>query len=68
MIYLYAESKALPLALGVVLYVALRAVRFFGWLLAMFVTMLGMGAMWLLFRERKDVRQAANASSPIGRH
>ncbi len=54
----YAESKALPLALGVVLYVALRAIPFFGWLLAVFVTLLGLGAMWLLFRERRKLAAA----------
>ena len=47
----YTENKALPLVLGVVLYVILRAVPFFGWLLSVFVTLRGLGAMWLLFRE-----------------
>ena len=54
----YAESMALPLVLGVVLYVALRAVPFFGWLLAVFVTLLGPGAMWLLFRDWRALTAA----------
>lgn len=54
----YAENKALPLILGVVLYVLLRAVPFFGWLLAVFVTLFGMGAMWLLYRERRALAVA----------
>jgi len=54
----YAENKALPLVLGVVLYVMLRAVPFFGWLLSVFVTLLGLGAMWLLFREWRTLAAA----------
>lgn len=54
----YVENKALPLVLGVVLYVILRAVPFFGWLLSVFVTLLGLGAMWLLFREWRTLAVA----------
>jgi cytoskeletal protein CcmA (bactofilin family) len=54
----YAENKALPLLLGVVLYVLLRAIPFFGWLLSVFVTLLGLGAMWLLYRERRALAEA----------
>ncbi len=54
----YAENKALALVLGVVLYVLLRAVPIFGWLLSVFVTLLGLGAMLLLYRERRALAVA----------
>ena len=54
----YAENKALPLVLGVVLYVLLRAIPIFGWLLSVFVTLLGLGAMWLVYRERRALAMA----------
>lgn len=47
-----AEGKVFPLVLGVLVYVLLRAIPLLGWLLAVFVTLLGMGAIWLLLRER----------------
>lgn len=53
-----AGNKALALVLGVVLYVILRAIPIFGWLLSVFVTLLGLGAMWLLFRERRALALA----------
>ena len=46
-----AESKAWPLVLGVVLYVLLRAIPVLGWIIGLLVTLLGLGAMWLVFRE-----------------
>jgi cytoskeletal protein CcmA (bactofilin family) len=54
----YAENKAVALVLGVVLYVMLRAIPIFGWLLSVFVTLLGLGAMWLLLRERRALAEA----------
>jgi len=46
-----AESKIWPLVLGVVLYVLLRAIPVLGWVIGVIVTLLGLGAMWLVFRE-----------------
>lgn len=46
-----AESKIWPLVLGVVLYVLLRAIPLLGWVIGVIVTLLGVGAMWLVFRE-----------------
>ncbi len=58
-----AESKAWPLALGVVLYVLLRAIPVLGWIIGVLVTLLGVGAMWLVFREwRTPVTAVAEAA------
>jgi cytoskeletal protein CcmA (bactofilin family) len=56
-----AESKVFPLVLGVLIYVLLRAIPLLGWLLAVFVTLLGMGAFWLLLRERQVLRSSSEA-------
>jgi len=48
----YAEYKAWPMVLGVVLYVVLRSVPFVGWLVGVAATLVGLGAMCLLCRER----------------
>lgn len=52
------ESKAWfwPLLLGVVIYVFLRAVPFLGWLFGIIVTLIGMGAMWLVFQDWRKSR------------
>ncbi len=47
----YAESKVWPLVLGVLIYVFLRAIPILGWIFGVVVTLIGMGAMWLAFRD-----------------
>jgi hypothetical protein len=47
----YAERAILALTLGVALYVLVRSVPMLGWLIGAIVTLLGLGAMWLLFRQ-----------------
>ena len=42
----------LSLLIGVIIYVLLRAIPIFGWLVDVFVTIVGLGAMWIYFRER----------------
>lgn len=39
------------LVIGVVLYALLRAIPILGWLIALVVTLIGMGAMWLVYRQ-----------------
>jgi|SaaInl7_200m_RNA_FD_contig_81_375246_length_1573_multi_6_in_0_out_0_2 hypothetical protein len=57
-----AESKAWALVLGVVIYVLLRAIPILGWLVGIFVTLIGMGAMWLVFQDwRKPALVEAEA-------
>ncbi len=52
------ESKVWPLVLGVVLYVLLRGIPILGWFFGLFVTLIGLGAMWLVFRDWNKARQA----------
>jgi len=46
-----AETKIWPLVLGVLIYVLLRAIPVLGWIIGVIVTLIGMGAMWLVFKE-----------------
>lgn len=47
----YAGNKAVVLVVGVVLYVIVRGIPLLGWLVGVAVTLVGVGAMWLAFRE-----------------
>ncbi len=47
----YAESKVWPLILGVVIYVLIRAIPVLGWIIGVVVTLIGIGAMWLVFQD-----------------
>jgi len=58
----YAETKVWPLVLGVLIYVFLRAIPILGWIVAVVITLIGMGAMWLAFQDwRKPVAVAEAA-------
>ena len=46
-----AKTKIWPLVLGVLIYVLLRAISILGWIIGAIVTLIGMGAMWLVFKE-----------------
>lgn len=46
-----AESIAWPLVLGILLYVLLRAIPILGWWIGAFVTLIGLGAIWLVYRD-----------------
>ncbi len=39
------------MVIGVVLYALLSAIPFLGWLIALVVTLIGVGAMWLVYRQ-----------------
>ena len=54
----YAERVILALTLGVALYILIRSVPVLGGLIGAIVTLLGLGAMWLLFRQRGGVSPA----------
>jgi hypothetical protein len=47
----YAEHKGWTLLLGVALYVLLRGIPFIGWLIGLAATLIGLGALWLIWRE-----------------
>lgn len=56
-----ADSKLWPLVLGAFLYVLLRGIPVLGWFLGVAVTITGMGAMWLLLREKPKKPAAKKA-------
>ena len=49
----YEDQKIWSMLLGVLLYTFLRAIPIFGFAIAVFVTFIGIGAMWLAYRDRK---------------
>ena len=51
----YEEQVIWPMAVGLLLYTFLRAIPFIGPVVGMVVTLIGLGAMWLTYRDRKGV-------------
>jgi len=49
----YENRKIWSMLVGVLLYTFLRAIPIFGFAIAVFVTLIGIGAMWLAYRDRK---------------
>lgn len=45
------ESKIWPMLLGVIIYVMLRSIPFVGWIIGAIVTVIGLGAMWLVYQN-----------------
>jgi len=68
----YAERVILALTLGVALYILVRSVPVLGGVIGAIVTLLGLGAMWLLFRQRRGVSptrtqpQETRVANPTG--
>ena len=46
------QYKVLPLLLGLFLYVLLASIPYFGWVVAVLVNAMGLGAAWLAYREK----------------
>jgi hypothetical protein len=49
------KHKALVFALGLMLYVLLAAIPYFGWVVGIIATILGVGAVLLAFRESREI-------------
>lgn len=45
--------------LGVLIYVLLRSIPFLGWFIGLVATVIGLGAMWLLFQDWRNARKPA---------
>jgi hypothetical protein len=54
----YADRAVWPLLLGIVLYVLARSIPLLGWLIGLLVTLAGLGAMWMLFREGRRTSES----------
>ena len=50
------QYKILPLLLGLLVYVLLAWLPYFGWVIAVLVNAIGLGAAWLAFRDRNPER------------
>src|SRR3990172_3307892 len=50
-----AEQRLWPLLVGLALYVLLVSIPGLGWVIAVLVTAIGLGAAWLLYRERGEM-------------
>jgi hypothetical protein len=46
-----AYNRLWPLLVGVVIYVLLRSIPFLGWVIGLLVTLFGLGAVWLVYRD-----------------
>lgn len=55
--------KILPLLLGLLIYVLLAWVPYFGWVIAVLVNAIGLGAAWYAFKERGSEEPAELAPS-----
>jgi hypothetical protein len=59
----YQGHKFWPLVIGLLLYTFLRAIPLgFGWLIGFTVTLIGLGAMWLFYRDRVKPALPAKAA------
>lgn len=47
----YEDQPIWPMLIGVLLYTFLRAIPVFGFVIGVFVTLIGIGAMWLTYRD-----------------
>ncbi|MEA3459188.1 MAG: hypothetical protein U9R11_00675, partial [Chloroflexota bacterium] len=57
----WAAGRVLPLVIGVVIFVILRAIPYLGWLIGLVVTLSGLGALWLISWKALRRRRAAPA-------
>ena len=55
------ENRVWPMVIGVVLYVLARSVPLLGWLVGLLATLLGLGALYLLYRSYRQGKAAAVA-------
>jgi Tfp pilus assembly protein PilX len=58
-----AESRGWALVIGVVIYVILRGIPILGWLVGLAVTLIGLGAMWLVYREQRATAAVPTATA-----
>lgn len=62
----HAERGVWSLVLGVMLYVLFRSIPLLGWLIGVAVTCVGLGAMWLLFRQWRSASAPAQVEGGRG--
>lgn len=62
------QYKILPILLGLFLYVLLASIPYFGWVVAVLVNAIGLGAAWLAFRDKStgEVEEVESAEEEEG--
>jgi cytoskeletal protein CcmA (bactofilin family) len=60
------QYKILPLLLGLLIYVLLAWLPYFGWVIAVLVNAIGLGAAWLAFRDRSPEGSEEEISAEEG--
>jgi hypothetical protein len=58
-----ASYRIWPLVLGLLIYVLLASIPYLGWVIAVLSTAIGLGAAWLVYRDRSRV--AAVEMEPV---
>jgi hypothetical protein len=62
----YAHYRILPFLTGVILYALVASIPYLGWLIAVIVTFLGLGALWMVSNSRKQPEdQSAEQPQPV---
>jgi cytoskeletal protein CcmA (bactofilin family) len=61
----YENQKFWSMLVGVLLYTFLRAIPVFGFAIAVFVTLIGIGAMWLAYRDQKLTVSSAEGTVEV---
>jgi hypothetical protein len=59
----YQGTPFLPMLIGIVVYVLLSAIPFIGWIFSFVATLIGLGAMWMLFRNH--TQRPASIAVPL---
>jgi hypothetical protein len=63
----YAHNRVLPLLTGVILYALLASIPYLGWLVTVVVTLLGLGAIWIVSYPRRLPKGESTVSpEPVG--
>jgi hypothetical protein len=57
-----AERVFWPLLLGIVLYILVRSIPCVGWIAWVITTLIGLGALWLLFRQQRSAPDPVEAA------
>ncbi|OGN94207.1 MAG: hypothetical protein A2Z71_04540 [Chloroflexi bacterium RBG_13_50_21] len=61
----YAHRRIWPFLAGVIVYALLASIPYLGWLVAVIVTFLGLGAIWKLSSMRKQPEAQVAEDSPV---
>jgi hypothetical protein len=61
----YAQSRVLPLLVGVVLYALLASIPYLGWLVVVIATLVGLGAIWKLTTHWRAEKVTVPSTQPV---